>query len=58
LKKALRGFGILYDKFGYFTPTSKLIFFDMQKNCKVWISEDVKTTRNMQNPHCPKNLTL
>lgn len=37
LLHTLKGFEILYNKFGYFTPSSKLIFFNRFEHPKVWI---------------------
>jgi hypothetical protein len=55
---ALQAFKILYEKFGYFAPNSKLIFFNYLHQVRVWISEDLKITKNTQNRHGAKNLSL
>lgn len=58
LLHVLQGFSILYNKFGYFTPNARLVFFNHLNEAKVWISEDLKITKNVQNPHGPKNIVL
>ena len=38
LLHVLKGFEILYQRFGYFTPSSKLIFFNRFHHAKVWLN--------------------
>jgi hypothetical protein len=38
LTHVLKGFEILYEKFGYFTPSSKLVFFNTANECKIWLN--------------------
>jgi hypothetical protein len=54
----LKGFEILYKQFGYFTPNSKLIYFNRANEAKVWINENLKITKNVQFSHCPQSLLL
>jgi len=39
LKESIIGFERLFDKFGPFPVTSRMIAFDQQNKCKVWINE-------------------
>lgn len=56
LLHVLQGFGILYNKFGYFTPNARLVFFNHLQEAKVWLDQDLRVTRNNQNPHGPKSV--
>jgi hypothetical protein len=58
LVHALKGFERLYDRFGYFTPSSKLVFFNRFHHAKVWIHQDLKVTRNLLYPHHSQSMTL
>lgn len=58
IQQVLKSFDILYQQFGYFTPNSKMISFNRMHHPKGWIHEDPKVTRNTQNMHCPKNISL
>ena len=45
LIECLKGFEILYQKFGAFSISSENIFFDAHHQPKVWISHDLGKTR-------------
>lgn len=54
----LKGFEILYDKFGYFAPTAKMVSFNHLHDPKVWLHEDPKVTKNQHNPPNHKSIAL
>jgi hypothetical protein len=56
LLHVLQGFRILYNKFGYFTSNARLVFFNHLQEAKVWLDQDLRVTRNVQNPHGPKSV--
>jgi hypothetical protein len=45
LLDCLRGFELLFTKFGAFNVSSKNIFFDINHKPRVWISSNVGKTR-------------
>ena len=54
----LKAFNILYQQFGYFTPSSQMISFNSLNHPKAWIHEDPKVTKNQQYMNCPQNIHL
>jgi hypothetical protein len=40
LHSVLRGFGELFEEYGYFRPTSRMVGIDREARVKVWINSD------------------
>ena len=58
LLHVLKGFSILYERFGYFTPSAKSIFFNKKNEAKIWLNEDLRVTSNRQNKNNSKSLMM